>query len=214
MLQLGDVHSSVAVAAAVVPVAVSAPKPAPPPPAPPARPVAATTTTVFKAPAAAAAPVAVAEVQNSGRTNTNHGPVYGLDAELKKKMQLQYDPNLEAEAVQWITAVTGKMKPAGEELGAWLHDGTILCELVNTIRPGIIKKINKSSMPFMQMENITAFLRCCRSSLSVPEADLFETVDLYEEKNMNFVIRCLFSLGRSIQTLTPPYTGPALVTHR
>ena len=31
------------------------------------------------------------------------------------------------------------------------------------------------------------------------EYDLFETVDLFEEKDMNTVILCLFALGRTIQ---------------
>ena len=126
-------------------------------------------------------------------------------------MQLQYDPELEAGAIEWITAITGRAKPSGETFAAWLHDGTVLCELVNGIRPESVKKINISTMPFKQMENITAFLRCCRGSLGVPEADLFETVDLFEEKNMSFVIRCIYSLGRAILSLNPPYAGPVLV---
>ena len=53
-------------------------------------------------------------------------------------------------------------------------------------------------MPFKQMENITAFLRACRT-VGVSEHDLFETVDLYEEKDLNVVIQCIFALGRTIQ---------------
>jgi hypothetical protein len=36
-------------------------------------------------------------------------------------------------------------------------------------------------MPFKQMENISCFLRSCRS-LGVEEYEVFETVDLFEEK--------------------------------
>lgn len=31
------------------------------------------------------------------------------------------------------------------------------------------------------------------------EHDLFETVDLFEEKDMNTVLLCIFALGRTIQ---------------
>jgi hypothetical protein len=47
--------------------------------------------------------------------------------------------------------------------------------------------------PFKQMENISNFLRACRA-LGVPEPDLFETVDLFEEKDISLVVRCLDSL--------------------
>lgn len=36
-------------------------------------------------------------------------------------------------------------------------------------------------MPFKQMENISNFLKACRV-LGVAEHDLFETVDLFEQK--------------------------------
>jgi hypothetical protein len=41
-------------------------------------------------------------------------------------------------------------------------------------------------------------LRACRA-LGVLEHDLFETVDLFEEKSMNTVVLCIFALGRTIQ---------------
>jgi len=42
------------------------------------------------------------------------------------------------------------------------------------------------------------------------EHDLFETVDLFDEKDMNTVILCIFALGRTIQVSVPEYTGPTL----
>lgn len=59
------------------------------------------------------------------------------------------------------------------------------------------------------MENISSFLRACRA-LGVSEHDLFETVDLFEEKDMNVVVQCIFALGRTIQRTVPEYTGPTL----
>ncbi len=57
------------------------------------------------------------------------------------------------------------------------------------------------------MENISNFLKACRA-FGVPEHDLFETVDLYDEKDMNVVLVCLLSLSRNIQRTVPTFTGP------
>lgn len=46
--------------------------------------------------------------------------------------------------------------------------------------------------------------------MGVSEHDLFETVDLYEEKDLNVVVQCIFALGRTIQTTVPSFTGPTL----
>lgn len=43
-------------------------------------------------------------------------------------------------------------------------------------------------MPFIQMENISHFLAGAEK-LGVPKHDLFQTVDLYEKKNMTQVGR-------------------------
>lgn len=47
---------------------------------------------------------------------------------------------------------------------------------------------------FKQMENISNFLRGCRA-LGVPSFDCFETLDLYDEKNMTGVLRCVVLIG-------------------
>ena len=62
-------------------------------------------------------------------------------------------------------------------------------------------------MPFKQMENINSYTDACRR-LGVPEADLFDTVDLFEGKNMLAVVCNLHSLGRVAQQRG--FSGPTL----
>ncbi|KAG5184842.1 calponin homology domain-containing protein, partial [Tribonema minus] len=135
------------------------------------------------------------------------GGGYGLDAELARKAAANYDYAGEHAAQEWIEAVT-RVKFEGT-FAAALKDGSVLCKLLNAIRPGTVKKINTSSMPFKQMENISAYLKGCRA-LGVAEHSLFETVDLYEEKDISLVIKCLFALGSTIQSSVPEFHGPHL----
>ena len=115
----------------------------------------------------------------------SHGPVgtrgagYGLDAELARKQAAKYDTKAEAQVREWITAVTGETFNAS--FGDSLKDGRMLCTLINKIQAGSVRKVETSSMPFKQMENISNFLKACRT-LGLPEYDLFETVDLFEQK--------------------------------
>lgn len=113
----------------------------------------------------------------------------------------------EEEAQQWIEDVINEKFLAS--FGDSLKDGVILCTLLNTIKPGIIPKIQNSHMPFKQMENITSFLKGCRV-IGVAEFDLFETVDLFELKNVDLVVKCIHALGRTVQKNVPEFTGPTL----
>jgi len=132
----------------------------------------------------------------------------GLDADLKKKQETNYPHDLEKEVVAWIEATLGEAK--GEQTAAeWLHDGKILCRLVNKIKPDTIKKINEQSMAFKQMENITYFMNAARA-WGVPESSMFGTPDLYEEKNMGSVIKCIDQFGGAVQVHCPEFTGPKL----
>ena len=113
----------------------------------------------------------------------------------------------EAEALAWIEEVTGR-KRDGAPIEEWLHDGTILCELINAIKPGSVRKILTSPMPFKQMENINAYTQAC-TKIGVPQQDSFVTVDLYEGKNLPAVVRNPHSLGRVAQS-TAGFSGPSL----
>lgn len=137
----------------------------------------------------------------------SRGSGYGLDADLARKAIEKYDYNMENEAREWIEKITNKS--LGNDFGIGLKDGIFLCEVANAIHPNIIKKIEYSKMPFKQMENISKFLKACRK-IGVLEYELFETVDLYELKDLGIVLRCIFSLGRAVQKNYPRFNGPKL----
>ncbi|KAJ3144511.1 Muscle-specific protein 20 [Geranomyces variabilis] len=122
-------------------------------------------------------------------------PVRGLDKDLAAKAAAKYDPVREAEARAWIEQITGE-KFASDDFQESLKDGVLLCKLVNALLPSTPLRINSSKMAFKQMENISSFLTAIATHLGVPPHDSFQTVDLYEAKNMNQVVDCLFSISR------------------
>ncbi|KAI9503339.1 calponin homology domain-containing protein, partial [Coemansia spiralis] len=97
-------------------------------------------------------------------------------------------------ATKFIEAVLGLQLEAAA-LKDSLRDGVVLCRLINTLRPGAIKRINTKTLPFTQMENISNFLTAAQK-LGLDSTDLFQTVDLYEGKNMPRVVMTLLTIAR------------------
>ncbi len=112
-------------------------------------------------------------------THVARGGGFGLDADLARKQAAKYDHDAERKVRVWIESVTNLIHEG--VFGSYLKNGRVLCTLINSISPGIVRKIETSAMPFKEMENISSFLKGCRT-LGIAEHDLFETVDLYEEK--------------------------------
>ena len=71
-----------------------------------------------------------------------------------------------------------------------------------------MKRINKQKMPFMQMENIKAFLQSARG-IGLSEHNCFCTPDLFEEKDLGAVVRSLMAFGGKVSN-QPGWTGPKL----
>jgi hypothetical protein len=142
-----------------------------------------------------------------------------LDRDLQRRSQAKYDDrflSMEKEAREWIEQVLGEpLLPADRDLCDCLKDGVALCKLVNKVSPGA-SKYKVSSMPFVQMENISQFLAFA-SRLGMPPHDSFQTIDLYERKNVFQVIQALHTFSRfAVQKgdLDAPVLGPKLATSR
>ncbi|XP_069131087.1 LIM domain only protein 7-like isoform X3 [Argopecten irradians] len=82
------------------------------------------------------------------------------------------------ETERWICAVTRKKFQYPDDFRKSLENGVLLCELLNTIKPGCIKRINKLPGPIAGLDNINVYLQTCRNSFHLNEAHLFDCTDL------------------------------------
>lgn len=130
---------------------------------------------------------------------------FGLTAELQRKKDAKYDPDLEAQIRDWINQVLGgqvlRPEPDSKDFHETLKSGEILVDLANALG-GKYKK-NSSKMAFKMMENIGFFLAFC-DTLGVPKSDIFQTVDLYENQNIPGVISGLHAFARKAHSLGKP----------
>ena len=120
----------------------------------------------------------------------------------------------------------GEQLAAGDLMDA-LKDGVALCKYVEAppltplcadmttlrlvnmaVSPGV--RYKSSNMPFVQMENISHFLRACEMPpLNLPAHDRFLTVDLYDGKDPAQVLQCIAAFSRQANAVNPsnfPYS--------
>ena len=95
----------------------------------------------------------------------------------------------------WVGATSGggaPTAPGPEALAEWLRDGQVLCALATALQPDAAYAVTATKLPFKQMENISAFCRWAKA-YGVPGG--FETVDLFEAKDMVLVLQTLLNLA-------------------
>ena len=61
--------------------------------------------------------------------------------------------------------------------------------------------MNTKGGGFALMENLAAFQKAIKA-YGVPEEEIFQTVDLFEARNIRGVVKSLLSLGRTVRTQT------------
>ncbi|ENN80080.1 hypothetical protein YQE_03488, partial [Dendroctonus ponderosae] len=129
------------------------------------------------------------------KTVSFDGGLEPLDVLHQLKVAGKRDPEQEREAQAWIESVIGQRFPAVPyELA--LRDGIILCQLMNRLQPGIISKINVSGGDYKMMDNLSQFQNAC-VRYGVPDVDLFQTTDLWDQKNIALVTTTIFAIGRT-----------------
>ncbi|KAI4805908.1 hypothetical protein KUCAC02_010501 [Chaenocephalus aceratus] len=121
------------------------------------------------------------------------------------------------EAQRWIEAVTKKTL-GSDDFRSALENGVLLCDLINNIKPGIIKRVNRLPTPIAGLDNLNVFLKAC-GTLGLKEAQLFHPGDLqdlstrvtvkHQETNRRLknVLITIYWLGRRAQRI---YDGPYL----
>lgn len=114
--------------------------------------------------------------------------------------------------MDWIQAVLSQggdavKVPRDQPFEKVLKDGVILCNLMNKIVPGSVKRINKKGGNFALMENIAAFQKAIKA-YGVPEEEVFQTADLFEARNVKAVAKSLFAFARTCTN--KGYDGPCL----
>ncbi|XP_042619488.1 LIM domain only protein 7-like isoform X2 [Cyprinus carpio] len=124
-----------------------------------------------------------------------------------------------SEAQRWIEAVT-KKKFWNSNFRSSLENGLLLCDLINKIRPGVIKKLNRLATPIAGLDNINLFLKAC-AKLGLKEAQLFHPGDLQDlstrvtvkpqesSRRLKNVLITIYWLGRKAHS-DPFYNGPYL----
>ncbi|KXN69206.1 hypothetical protein CONCODRAFT_40959 [Conidiobolus coronatus NRRL 28638] len=151
--------------------------------------------------------------------------LYGIDKDIKAKIDSKYDPKRELEVREWIETVLEE-QIEDEDLFEALKDGVILCRVLNKLRPNKQVKYNQSKMVFKQVNialhiliclieylqtNIATFLNGAEE-IGCPKFELFQTIDLYEKKHLNQVIDSFYSLSRQANKkgYECPMLGPKL----
>eukprot|EP00063_Salmo_salar_P079931 XP_014054766.1 PREDICTED: LIM and calponin homology domains-containing protein 1-like isoform X9 [Salmo salar] len=123
------------------------------------------------------------------------------------------------EAQKWIEAVTGRCFNDKDFRGG-LENGILLCELLSSIKPGLVKKINRLPTPIAGLDNLSVFLRGCEE-LGLKGSQLFDPGDLQDistrpnakvadcSRKLKNVLITIYWLGRAANSCTS-YNGPTL----
>lgn len=83
---------------------------------------------------------------------------------------------------------------------------------MNKLNPGCIPKYTQKGGDFQLRENVSLFLKAA-SDYGVPVNELFQTVDLFEKKNISQVTICIFALGREVTRLSFFFRSEGRVTN-
>ncbi|XP_017570614.1 LIM domain only protein 7b isoform X8 [Pygocentrus nattereri] len=124
-----------------------------------------------------------------------------------------------AEAQRWVEEVTRKRFGSSNFRSA-LENGVLLCDLINKLKPGIIKRVNRLSTPIAGLDNVNVFLKAC-GKLGLNDSQLFHPGDLQDvstrvtvrreetTRRLKNVLITIYWLGRKAQA-DPSYSGPQL----
>ncbi|XP_066576586.1 LIM and calponin homology domains-containing protein 1a isoform X10 [Amia ocellicauda] len=142
----------------------------------------------------------------------------GLDLGRNQQQDSSAEPAFQ-EAQKWIEAVTGR-RFGDRDFRGGLENGILLCELLSSIKPGLVKKINRLPTPIAGLDNLTLFLRGCEE-LGLKGTQLFDPGDLQDtsvranlkgsdcSRKLKNVLITIYWLGKAANSCAS-YNGPTL----
>lgn len=131
----------------------------------------------------------------------------GIYGDYQKKREAAYDKGLEQRVRTWIETLI-KHKIEGPTFQAGLKNMKALCDVINAVYPGKIKRIRDSNVMLFCRENFGSFSQACLS-IGVAQTDLCQFEDIYDNRNMGQFLVTMVSVARKIQ-YSPGYHGPIL----
>ena len=138
------------------------------------------------------------------------------DAEARRWLLLPEELGPEEQAEAWVCLLADRPLEA-TPLQERLKSGTMLCALLEKIKPGAIKLKVASDEQLATMapnranakmrENIGQYVDAC-AALGLPQRELFITADLFEDKNWKVVLKNIHGLARYCHKDVPGFKGP------
>jgi len=140
---------------------------------------------------------------------TNRAEATGDQRIISGKLAAKYDTDTENEVINWFKELLNEDLPRGmRDVEKALRSGVLLMKLAIEVQkrtpnaPAKAKKmhlkVNTMNAPFKQMENITTFVAFCEN-YGMDKTGTFQTVDLYDGRNMPQVLNCVSLLGTECQ---------------
>ncbi|XP_049592022.1 LIM and calponin homology domains-containing protein 1 isoform X3 [Syngnathus scovelli] len=132
---------------------------------------------------------------------------------------IEISKRTEIKVINHILAVTGRCF-GDKNFRGGLENGILLCELLSSIKPGLVKKINRLPTPIAGLDNLSVFLRGCEE-LGLKGSQLFDPGDLQDTstrpaakrsdcgRKIKNVLITIYWLGRAANSCTF-YNGPTL----
>ena len=138
------------------------------------------------------------------------------DAEARRWLLLPEELGPEEQAEAWVCLLADRPLEA-TPLQERLKSGTLLCALLEKVKPGSIKlkvasdahlaTLNENMANAKMRENIGQYVDAC-AELGVAQNQLFITADLFENKNFKAVLKSIHGLARLAHYDVPGFAGP------
>ncbi|XP_022872169.1 kinesin-like protein KIN-14C isoform X2 [Olea europaea var. sylvestris] len=111
-----------------------------------------------------------------------------------------------ATLVEWLNSILPDLSlpinASDKELQGFLVDGTVLCRILNKLKPGSVTELNGSGPSYSQSENVQKFLSAM-DEMGLPR---FQAADL-EKGSMKIVVDCLLTLQTQFTPNVGRYNG-------